>query len=344
VFADAPRLHPVRVELLEDALQFYETLASQSGADPRLRHEMASVLHAKASLERELDRYEAAVKSLQRQIALLADVVPLDPEPPLYLEELATAERDLALTWHGIEAMTAHSPRTEEQFRKALERYNHLEQLWPDRGQPVALCLRHLAHFALGRGDRGKGERLLRDAIERGEAFCAEYPDNANERYETAWACSQLYDFLTESSDDRLAEAETILERGLRPLAAELAKRPDSQQALDTAAALRIRLAACYARQGRTDEAVGEFRRTIHDMERLCEAFPWNDYYWGNLTWFHQEMAGSLRRVDRADKASAMLRDYGEWLARLQPDLPDEPGPREKWRRAKDGLADMIAE
>ncbi len=345
VFAEAPRLHPVRVDLLQDAYRFYEALASQTGADPLLRHEMANVLHAKASLERELDRNGDAVESLQRQAALLEELLPLDPEPPQYLEELATAERDLAFTSFVMQSpMPPQDPKAEAHFRTALALYDDLEQRWPERRQPVVLCVRHLAHFAQMRGDVAEAERMYRAAIDRGEAFAAMYPGDLNERYETAWACTQLFDVLAEMPGDRFAEGEATLKRGLRLLEVELQEHPDSQQALDTASALRMRLGQCYAYQGRADEAVAVFRPTMRDMERLVEAYPWNDFYWGNLTWFHREMAISLRSVDRDDEASAMLRAYGEWLDRIKNELPDDAGPREKWERAESALEEMSGE
>jgi hypothetical protein len=102
-----------------------------------------------------------------------------------------------------------------------------------------------------------------------------------------------------------------------------------------------MRMALCYCRQGRGAEAVPEFQRAIGDMEGLVEAFPWNEYYWGNLTWFHEGMAAGLPD-ERADDAYAMLRNYRIWLDQLTPTLPDEAGPREKLRDAQSKLVDIL--
>ena len=99
-FEDAPRLHPVRVGLLEDALKYYEVLSSKPGADPTLRYEMALVLQTKAGLERELDRYDDAIRSLRECVELSESLLALDPSPPQRLELLAETERDLGLTMH----------------------------------------------------------------------------------------------------------------------------------------------------------------------------------------------------------------------------------------------------
>jgi len=342
VFADAPRLHPVRVELLEDALRFYEVLASKPGADPMLRQEMARVLHAKAGLERELDRYDEAARSLERCIALAKPLVGLDPNPPEFREGLAIAEQDLGLTWHlDSKPPPDNDRRVEAQYRKALQQFDDLEREWPDRPQPAVLCRRYLANFALRRGENAEAERLWRAAIDRGEAYVARRPAEENEVHEIAWATAGLFDLVSQSAD-RAVEAEAILQRGLRPVDAQLAEDPDAVQAIDAAAALRLRLALCYCRQNRVDEALPVFERAAGDMQSLCEAFPWNNNYWGNLTWFHEDMAVALRNSGRAEEEKAILRRYRDWLHSIASKIPDEPGPREKLRKAETELSRLL--
>jgi tetratricopeptide (TPR) repeat protein len=304
---------------------------------------MANVLHDKANLEGELDRYEAATRSDRRRVELLRDLVPLDPHPPQYLEELAMAEQHLGVVLHlSNHPPKTHDPPAEEQFRKARDMFAELQRRWPDRPQPQVLSARHLAHFARNRGDVAEAERLLKLAIDRGENFSARRPDDTDEIYETAWACTILYDLLAESSDDRTIEAEATLQRGLRPLSVLLEKNADNLQAVDVACALWIRLGLCYCRQERAGDAIPVFNRAIEEMEKLCEAFPWNEYYWGNLTWFHDDAATTLTSANRADEAAAMLRAYRKWLQDVAAHLPEDAGPRDKQRRNEKELVRMF--
>jgi serine/threonine protein kinase len=341
-FADAPRLHPVRVALLEDALRFYDQLASASQSTPLLRHEIARVLQTKAGLERELDRHAQAAESLRQGIQILESVLSQDPEPPGYLEELAVAHQDLGLTlYYAHDPPLPFDAAAEAEFREAVGLFEELERGWPARKQPVVLATRYLGTFASHRGRLVEAEQLFRTAIDRGEAYVAQHPEDVNELHETAWACTNLYDLEMLEPDHHLWEAEAILMRGLEPLEAQLRKQPTMSHAIDVASAVRIRLAACWVLQGRTDDAAALYRRTIADMQQLCEAFPWNDYYWGNLTWFHEEMSASLRTAHRTGEAEAILDAYRQWLDRMATQLPNEPGPREKLQAARRELGTL---
>jgi serine/threonine protein kinase len=293
-FEDAPRLHPVRVALLEDALKFYEGLASKPDADPMLQYEMALVLQKKAWLECELDEYQNAIASLERCITLLEPLVTSDPAPPQRLETLAESERDLGLAMHLRTNPPADNlRRVEAQYKKVIALYEKIQRDWPDRPQPVTQCLRYLGDFARQRGDRAEAEYLWRLAIERGETYVAKNPDDTNEMHELAWACCGLFDLLSDSSPGCSAECESVLQRGLKPV-------------------------------------------------ELCVAFPWNANYWGSLSWFHTDMASTLRAIGHAEDANVELRQYKDWLQSVASKLPQEPGPQAKVVQNKEDLIETL--
>jgi serine/threonine protein kinase len=343
IFADAPRLHPVRVGLLEDALKYYEVLSSKPGADPQLQYEMALVLPTKAGLERELDLYDDAIRSLERCIELMKPLVAFDPAPPQRLETLAEVERDLGLTISLMSNPTADNAlRVEAQYRRVYALYDTIQRDWPDRPQPVAQCLRYLGDFARLRGDRAAAERLWRLALDRGEVYVAKNPDDINEMHELAWACCGLFDLLSEASPGCSTECESVLQRGLKPVEAQLADDPEAIQAVDVATALRFRLALCLCRREQITEALSMFDTVVGDMQQLCVAFPWNALYWTNLRWFHDDMSANLRAVGHADEANAELREYSDWLQSIASKLPDEPGPRAKLQQNQTELIGVL--
>jgi hypothetical protein len=77
-------------------------------------------------------------------------------------------------------------------------------------------------------------------------------------------------------------------------------------------------------------------------MQGLCEAFPWNNFYWTNLTWFHEQMALSLRPVDLGDQANEMLLRYRNWLAVVAPSLPADAGAQENLQEARSNLIPLL--
>jgi serine/threonine protein kinase len=342
-FEDAPRLHPVRVALLEDALKYYEVLASKTGADPQLRYEMALVLQKKADLERELDLYDDAIRSLKRCIEWSEPLIAIDPTPPQRLETLAEVQRDLGLTFSLMSNPPAdNARRVEAQYRKVYALYEKLQRDWPDRPQPVAQCLRYLGEFARQRGDRAEALRLWRSAVEHGEVYVAKYPDDVNEMHELSWACCGLFDLLSETSPGCSSECESILQRGLAPVETQLAKEPEAIQAVDVATALRFRQALCLCRRDRIADAIDMFDQVTGDMQSLCEAFPWNANYWTNLRWFHEDMTANLRFAGHAEEANTELREYSGWLQTVSAKLPDEPGPQAKLLQNKHDLIETL--
>ncbi len=190
-FSDMPLSHPLRIALLEDAMAFYERLSGQMGADPSLRHEIASVLHTHAGLLRKVGDYNAATRALRQSSELLQSLSLSDSNPPSIQEKLAQVELDLAFTLHrGDETTLANNRQAEAQYLHAIELANQLERQWPGRSEPPLLGFRMLAKLAGSRGELAAALRLWREAIARGEDYLEKHPGNINTRTEIGWACA----------------------------------------------------------------------------------------------------------------------------------------------------------
>jgi hypothetical protein len=325
VFADAPRLHPLRLDLVEDALQLYRVLASASDADPSLRYEMALAFHSKAALEREMDRYPDAVVSLRRSIEIQESVLSADPSPPEYLEQLAASEQELAFSMYFSTYPQVDSPEVIAQYQRSVDRFDDLERKWPDRPQRAVHARRYMGHFASLQGNRKLAEQHWRDALARGELYCAKNPHDLNEVHEMAWACTNLYDSLTDSGRRPSVEGEAILQRGLKPLLAQLHDEPEMMSARDVMAALEVRLAFHDCAAARVDEGLIHFRQAADAMQALCEDYPQNADFWKNLYWFHEEMVVRLRTAGRKQEAQAILRTCRDWLRDVEGRVTNDP-------------------
>jgi serine/threonine protein kinase len=341
-FSNMPLSHPLRIALLEDAMAFYERLAGQMGADPSLRREIASVLHTNAGLLREVGDYDAATRALSQSSDLLKSLVPTDSDPPSILEQLAQVEIDLAFTLHrGDETALATNKEAELQYRRAIELADKVERQWPGHSEPPLLGYRMLAKLAASRGELAAALRLWREAISRGEAYIKEHPDNINARTEVGWASVHLCDALGNSSQT-IAEAESVLTRGLKVTEGTLKDDPKSTRALDVAAALQIRLATLECRQGRSDEALTLYRKAVAGMESLCEGFPWNADYWNSLRWFHQEIAANLPAAGAAAAAEHELQQFDAWLDKVAPQMSKDASQREQVQRSQDLVKELL--
>ncbi len=90
---DIPRMEPVRRELLNEALRFYEEFLAESPDDPALQHEAARVRLRSAEVHALLGNYAAAKEQVTVALTTLQS---LQPAPPTLAAEVARATARLA--------------------------------------------------------------------------------------------------------------------------------------------------------------------------------------------------------------------------------------------------------
>jgi tetratricopeptide (TPR) repeat protein len=302
---------------------------------------MASLLNQLAIIQRELGRFDDATRSLGRSIELLDSLVAADAHPPALREQLVAAHEALAYTWQ-INPAELGARQADRQYRQALTMYQDLERDWPNRRQPVGLCLRRLGELAFQRGDIAEAEQYWRQAIASGEAYLREQPGNIDARATLCWTCIGLCDLMLAPAQNRPEAAASILATGLAHAAIILQANPRSTSGREVAAFLRFRLAQCYCRTGKPDEAIGLFHEAIGETESLCVEFPWNGPHWDNAIYIHREVISSLKRADRGADAHRATRQMVDWLKRIAPALPDEPAPQAELLRCRDALVAIL--
>ena len=338
-----PMSHPLRVGLLEDAVKAYEGLIALGDEDPAVRLQMADVLHSMAGIERELDREADAEAALERSESLYQSLVDTDPNPPAVRQALGTVQMDLAYTWQ----FDIHSPKfksfpTESQYRKALATFEAVEHDWPERRQPVTLCLRYLAASSNCRGERAQAEQLWKQAISRGEAYLERQPGHSQVRSDLCWACVEYYGAILEDAPDRTAEADAMLALGVKHAEEMLRQTPDSVQASDVLTALHFRQALVCCRSGRMDEAAPIFLKATGEIEVLCESVPWNTDYWNSAQWFHEESIQKMHAAHRDDDIDASIKSTTAWLERLSPKVTEDAVSRKKFQEFQNAYGRLL--
>jgi tetratricopeptide (TPR) repeat protein len=324
---NVPLAHPLRQALLSDALRFYEAFLRQAEDDLALREETADVLNAMGGIQRELGKYEEALASFEREVALRESLVNRHPYVPALREKHAEAEEDLAYTWQ-VTPPGPNDSSVDAHYRAAIAIYDDLRQRWPERPQPVALVLRRQAEVASRRGERAEAERQWRESIAEGERYLIREPSADNARSQLCWACVDLWQSLDASLGNRLTEMEEVIQTGVRHAAILLKRDPQSAAARDVAASLNLRLAMIYGRSGRLDQAVELFGQAVREIESLCADFPWNRQYWISARYFHTEAVRSLESAGGRDEAQALVRVVHDWLEKAALRLPDELQPQ----------------
>ena len=341
--ANIPMSHPLRVGLLEDALKAYEGLLALGDEDPAVRLQMADVLHSIAGLQRELDRNTEAEAALERSIALYETFIDTDPKLPAVREQLGIVQMDLAYTWQ----FDVRSPNhkifpVEAQYRKALATFLAVERDWPERRQPVTLCLRSLADFSIRRDDRTEAERLWQQAISRGEAYLKQRPTHTQVQSDLCWACIEYYERILSKSPERTNEAAAILAKGVKHAEVMRSRERDSVQAIDVLAALHFRQALAYCHSDQTDKAIPIFRDATSEIEGLCESVPWNNDYWNSAQWFHLESLRKLHAAKSDEAINALIKQTTDWLQRMQPKVAGSEFSQKRLEETRTAFANVL--
>jgi tetratricopeptide (TPR) repeat protein len=342
-FADMPLSHPMRIQLLEDALTFYERLAKQAGADLALRHRVASLLHTHAGLLREVGDYDRAALALRQASELLQTLIASDASPPAMLDEQTRVEFDLAFTLHrGDESQLLTDDAAQAQYRRALGLFDQLERQWPGQSEPPLLAHRMLAKVAFDQGNRSESIRLWRSGLALGAAYLDRHPRHLNVSIEMGWTCVHLCDALDDELPDSADELDSVLTQCMDVVGQVLADEPTSMRAIDVMASMQIRMAALRCRQNRVDDALPIFDRAVAGMETLCENSPWNVDYWNSLRWFHTEIATQLAAANQNAEAQDVMDRFQQWLDRVAPQMADEPKLAEQLQASQRWLDDLV--
>jgi tetratricopeptide (TPR) repeat protein len=297
---------------------------------------MAQVLYNLAGLQRELGQKEDAEHSLRRGIELLSA---MDEQDPILQEHMAIMELDLAYTMDptggSLKSTRGEAPAVEAQYQRALEHLRDLNQRWPERRRANVLRLRYLADRACQRGDLEQAEKLWQEAIENGEAWLSQRPEDLETRIGLCRTCLAIFSRIPGSSTTRAAEAEAIIERGLAHVKIALQQQPQSVQARDAAAQLNFNLALCYCRSDRVEGSIPLFNEAAQTIESLCADFPWTPEYWNTLQWFIGDMPSTLKDQGHLDAAQDILRGFSNWVKQVHATIPRDPGPRKSLQQAR---------
>jgi serine/threonine protein kinase len=340
---NVPMSHPLRVELLEDAVKAYEELLAQGDTGDAIRLQIADVSHSIAGLERELGRYTDAEAALKRSTELYESLVASDPSPPAVREVLGMVQMDLAYTWQSdVRSPDFKTFPIESQYRQALATFDAIEHEWPKRRQPVTMCFRYLAEVANHRGDRAQAEQLWRDSIARGESYLKDQPKNLEARNDVCWACQEYYEAILSSSPNRAEDAKAILAKGVQHAEEMRRQQPDSVQAVDVLASLHFRQALVCCREDRIDDAIPIFHTAIEEVEYLCESVPWNDDYWNTAQWFHEESIKNLHKANKNDEIDALTEQTNIWLRKLSAKVVNDSRSQQKVQETQTAFVKLL--
>ncbi len=126
---NVPGLQPLRKELLETALRYYQDILERSGNDPQLRADLAKTYSRVAVITRAVGSLTKAVEIHQKALALWQRLAEENPAAAEYQAELGIAHIEIGFTQGGLR----QSREALASFQQAVAVLEKLVAAHPDR-------------------------------------------------------------------------------------------------------------------------------------------------------------------------------------------------------------------
>jgi serine/threonine protein kinase/tetratricopeptide (TPR) repeat protein len=289
----APGMQPLRRQLLEDALKYYQGFARRLADRPEARADLAAAFARVSTIVAEIGSNEEALDDLRRARDLYQSLSAAQPTD-------RGLRRDLARSIAGIAALHNEAGRREEaeaEYRRALDIQRSLAAAEPGD---------HQLQEDLAAGESGLGgvlARLGRDdeaagcharALAIHERLAAAVPDSP--RYQSALASDYAGAARRLSVARRDEEAIPLFGRSIAMLEALVASHPE-------VASYRSNLAASYNTLGlaqrhleRLDGALASYQKSREAQEALAAANP-------SVTDYRYDLAGTFNNIANTQAA-----------------------------------------
>ncbi|MEX0728630.1 MAG: serine/threonine-protein kinase [Planctomycetaceae bacterium] len=326
-------VEPIRKELLEDALRFYEQFLEQRGDDPKLQYEVAKAWQRVGLIRYLLCDWNEASAALQKTLSIV-DVLlseSLDNVEYIELRAESCAKYGLSLIVSG------NGPRGMVVLNSGLEAYSHLQRLVPNKVEHRRITAEIQCMLAEHYGKYGAVEQkplaisLLRDAVRTQRILLTDDGQKWGDRARLMWSLLLLAYFSAEhdfeQANQLLDEAETLGE-ALPPaeqLGAPEGHFDDPINALAIVFTYRA-IIHFENRKGTLEEQEACLRRALALLDPHLAAHPDAVQIRANWAYTKKHYAQVLGAAGRTDEAKRLyLEALREMLAHYRPhDFQDD--------------------
>lgn len=292
---DVPQVEPVRLKLLEKALEFHQAFLKQSGDDPSVREDAAEARGEVADLYRQLGRLEDAAAAYEAAGAAFTALSEAFPAVPRHRAKLAQLFNNLSLTQSALN----RNADAELSIRRSLGYTEVLVREQPfERSHRIGLAKNYHNLGGLQRNTNrlADAEASYRRSLELGAELLRETPNDEVARLDQGKHHQVLASLLIDTN--RVTEAGEHVRLAVTMIDALVRDHPASPEYRRTQVlvyVLQSRLAAASDGTARTEDAL---RQALAVSERLVREFPYIPDYQTQ----HIDVFVRLNRVLLADK------------------------------------------
>jgi serine/threonine protein kinase len=309
-----PGLQPLRKELLQTALRYYQGFVRDHQDDPALRFELAAATFRVGVITAEIDSHEKGLYYLVQARDLLQEMADANPSRTDY-------QRELGRCMIRIGYVTSFS-RTEEAIASFKQGIDLLEAITPDHLLQSDLAFGH--HYLvpelakLGRWDEAR--QHSRRAIALRQELADRNPSEPRYRSDLALSISnlaniQLYENRLDEALQTAQKAETIEQALVREYPWDPPQRRTLALSIGTQGIILGRL-------GRKTESLARFREASQIMHKVSVENPSDIDLQGQAARRFAQYAQMLvdeNYLEPAEQALARAQEHAEVVAKENP-------------------------
>ena len=313
-----PQMEPVRRDLLQDALRFYQEFLREKGDNPVVRSEAARAYRRVGQIEFMLGQRDEAEEAYGQAVGLLEELAAESRGDPSFLNELAGVHNDRGKLYHS----TQRWPQAEASLQQSVALLEKLE-----REHPTFLKHRHtlagthnnLVGLYRQMGRLEQAETAFLKCKTLSETLLADDPKDLK-ALDFLAGCHQNV-ALVFGAQGNTARAEEACRKALDLYEQLVQDDPEAVAHRKRLAGTHNNLGLFYARQGQHDQAESAYQQAIAHKEAILRDHPKVVAFIVDLAGSYGNMATEVRRRS-PDEAL-------EWAARaiglLEPVLQKDP-------------------
>jgi tetratricopeptide (TPR) repeat protein len=314
-----PQMEPVRRELLQDALGFYQKFLQEKGDSPAVQSEAANAYRRVGEILFELGQLRASEEAYRQALALLEKLLADSPGDPVLSHTRANIHNGLGRLY----VENGHWPQAEAAYKQAESLWEELDRRYP--GFPrtrVALARVHnnqvILYRSLGRLDEAVAAFLRSQTILEG--LLASDPGNVE--YREILAVCHLNVALAYAAQDRGPEAEAAHQKALGFFQQLVRDQPESVPLQTRLAKTYNNLGLFYSRNRQHAKAEPAYLKSLALNEALLRDHP-------KVVGFAIDVGGSYGNMATHVRRTRPPEESLEWSAKairtLEPVLKQAP-------------------
>jgi eukaryotic-like serine/threonine-protein kinase len=313
--ADVPQMEPIRRDLLQDALKFYQKFLARKSDDPLIRREAARFYQRIGTIYNTLGQDADANEAYLKAIAMKEELGAASSRDPGERSELVNTRIEYSWlvgnnSWKGDECV--------RQLRRAVEVAESMVADFPDSpySRVSWLWARNTLGAALIGRQPDEAEKILRENLRWAESD---------------WSLSQIHTnlgFLC-SSTQRLPEAVKHFRLNLEMVEKIVAATPSAPRPQRELGHALCHLAGVLAADQQQAEAADYQRRAILIFDKLGSDFPAGPIYRHDLATAQVEHAALLKQLGQMAEAEKAYRRAADVFEKLAADFPTMPAFRQ---------------